>query len=594
LGGYTGASAMEVLALAQVVLRRWWLLVLFGALGVACAYLAVSVLPKRYQSSVSLQLNPAARSALLPYTGSNSDQVAPSAVATLAASYSEVLRSRTFGSIVVDRLKLPIAPEDLSRSVEARLVPNTNILRLSVTWDQPQDAQQLAQRVAELFISENVQASQNGTVQRIQQLQESARQMQTRTSTLQQQRDRLDDAVSRGDLSRLTELNDLDTRLAALQTSYTNALVEIERAQSGIDTAAVLDNATPGIPVGILPLPQALLLGLLAGLAVGTGLALLLDRLVGAIYAPEDIAAVCGSAPLAAVGRIAARARSSSGPAAGRLDPRLVVITAPRSASAEAFRTLRANLRFAALEHSLGTIVVTSAGVGDGKTLVSTNLAAAMAQAGQRVLVIDGDLRRPAAHRILGVDRNAGLVEALLSEHERAHRNGSEPGPPSSDRYVVATSIEDLFVLPAGTPPPNPSEILGSASAARLLHDLAQKFDMLVIDSPPVGPVADALLLTSHADGVLVVARAGQTRQDALRGALEALASAGKPILGVVMNDLRPTPLSRYSPYRYYYAGYYGNHYYLDDRPNTNGNGHVKQDAHAPRPSEPASVADKN
>ena len=586
---------MEVLALAHVVLRRWWLLVLLGVLGVTCAYLTVSILPKRYQSSVSLQLNPAGKSALLPYTGSNSDQVAPSAVATLAASYSEVLRSRTFDKIVVDRLKLPIGPDELARSIDARLIPNTNILRLNVTWDQPQDAQQLAQRVAELFISENVQAAQNGTVQRIQQLQDSARQMQTRLGTLQQQRDRLDDMVSRGDLTRLNDLNDLDTRLAALQTSYTNALVEIERARSSMDTAAILDNATPGVAVGTLPLPQALLLGLLVGLAAGTGAGLLLDRLVGAIHAPEDIAAVCGSAPLAAVGRIAATTRTGSAKGEPRIDPRLVVATAARSASAEAFRTLRTNLRIAALEQPLRTIVVTSAGVGDGKTLVSANLAAALAQSGKRVLMIDGDLRRPTAHRILGLDKSAGLVEALLTEHERAHRNGSQPDPQWSEHYVVATPVEGLFLLPSGSVPPNPSEILGSESAARLLHDLAQVFEMLVIDTPPVGPVADALLLATHADGILVVARAGQTRQDALRGALEALGPAGKPILGIVMNDLRPTPLSRYSPYRYYYAGYYGNHYYLDDPVATKGNGRVEdaKNGTAAGHSEPVSVTEK-
>jgi len=573
---------MEVLALAQVVLRRWWLVVLLGVVGVTCAYLAVAVLPKRYQSSVSLQLNPAAKSALLPYSGSNSDQIAPSAVATLAASYSEVLRSRTFEKTVIDRLNLPVQPEELSRAIDSRLVPNTNILRLTVTWDQPRDAQQLAQRVAELFISENVQASQNGTVQRIQQLQDTARQMQTRLTTLQQQRDRLDDTVARGDLTRIGDLNDLDTRLAALQTSYTNALVEIERAQSSIDTAAILDNATPGAPVGILPLPQALLLGVLVGLAAGTGAALLLERLVGAVHAPEDIAAVCGSAPLATVGRIPATPRGSSARDQSSVDPSLVVHTAPRSGSAEAFRTLRTNLRLASLEHPLRSLVVTSAGVGDGKTLVSANLAAALATSGQRVLLIDGDLRRPAAHRLLGVEYGGGVVEALLAEHERKHRDGSEPDPRASEQFIVATPIEGLFLLPSGAVPPNPSELLGSETLARVLHNLAQDFDMLVIDTPPVGPVADALLLATRADAVLVVARAGQTRQDALRGALEALAAAGKPILGIVMNDLRPTPLSRYSPYRHYYAGYYGSHYYLDDQVNTNGNGRVRNTRKAP------------
>jgi capsular exopolysaccharide synthesis family protein len=581
---------MEVMALAQVMLRRWWLLLLFGVLGVCCAYLAVSVLPKRYQSAVSLQLNPSGKSALLPYTGSNSDQVAPSAVATLAASYSEVLRSRTFDTTVVNRLSLPIQPEELTRSIDAKLIPNTNILRLTVTWDQPQDAQQLAQRVAELFISENVQAAQNGTVQRIQQLQDSARQMQTRMTTLQQQRDRLDDAVSRGDLSRITDLNDLDTRLAAIQTSYTNALVEIDQAHNSMDTAAILDNATPGAAVGFLPLPQALLLGLLIGLVVGTGVAVLLDRMIGAVYAPEDVAAVCGSAPLATVGRISAKAPLTT----PGVDQRLVVAAAPRSASAEAFRTLRANLRLVALEHPLRTLVVTSAGVGDGKTLVSANLAASLAQSGKRVLLIDGDLRRPAAHSLLGVSNGAGLVEALFATDEQEHRNGARPDPQSLDHCVVTTPIERLLLLRSGEVPPNPSELLGSERATRLLDDLAQDFDMLVIDTPPVGPVADALILATLGDGILVVARAGQTRQAALRGALESLSQTGKPILGIIMNDLRPSPLSRYGPYRHYYAGYYGNHYYVDERVRKRANGHVREPEQAPMPgsSEPSVVRD--
>jgi Mrp family chromosome partitioning ATPase len=123
-----------------------------------------------------------------------------------------------------------------------------------------------------------------------------------------------------------------------------------------------------------------------------------------------------------------------------------------------------------------------------------------------------------------------------------------------------------------------------------VLYDLAQEFDMLVIDTPPVGPVADALLLATCADGILVVARAGQTRQDALRGALESLSAAGKPILGIVMNDLRPTPLSRYSPYRHYYAGYYGNTY-VDDRPTSIGNGHVRDAKQAPAPGQSETAA---
>ncbi len=560
-----------MLALTQAILRRWWLLVLLGACGAACAYAATTALPKRFQSTVSLQLNPAAKSAFLAYN--SPDTTAASPVTALAASYSEVLRSRSFSQLVIDRLSLPISPEGLARAIDAKLVPNTNILRLSVTWDQPDDARQLAQRIAELFISENVQLqqSQTGAPQRADQLQESARQMQTRLMTLQQQRDRLDEAVARGDLSKLSDLNDLDTRLAALETSYTNALVEINRARSSLDTATVLDNATPGQSVGILPLSQALILGTVVGLVAGAGLSLLIEWLVGAIHGPEEVAAVSGAAPLAAVGRIGARKHVP-----GQLiDSRLVVVTAPRSASAEAFRTLRTNMRLVALEQQLRTIVVTSATTGEGKSLVSANLAAALAQAGQRVVLVDGDLRRPTAHRTFGTHNTSGLVEALLRERERALRNGHAPDSAAditpAELGAVPTSIDNLFLLPSGRVPPNPSELLASETAGRLLDHLNRAFDMVVIDTPPVGPVADALLLAARSDGVIVVARSGQTRQDTLRGALEALRAVGKPMLGIVVNDLRPGFLSRYSPYRYYYSGYYGKHYYVESDGPGNG-----------------------
>jgi non-specific protein-tyrosine kinase len=567
-----------MLALTQAVLRRWWLLVLLGALGALCAYTATTALPKRYQSTVSLQLNPAARSAFLAYSSADTSTSSP--VTALAASYTEVLRSRSFGQLVIDRLNLPISPEGLARAIDAKLVPNTNILRVSVTWDQPEDAQHLAQRIAELFISENVQVqqSQAGTPQRADQLQVSALQMQTRLTTLQQQRDRLDEAVARGDLSRLSDLNDLDTRLTALETSYTNALVEINRARSSLDTATILDNATPGLAVGILPLPQALLLGTVIGLAVGAGAALLLERMIGVINAPEEVAAVSGNAPLAAVGRIGS-GKKVAGPG---VDARLVVVTAPRSASAEAFRTLRANMRLVALEQQLRTIVVTSAGASEGKTLISANLAAALGQDGQRVLLVDADLRRPTAHHAFGMSNTTGVVDALLHERERALRNGHAPDvtqedPNLANLGVLATPIENLFLLPSGRIPPNPSELLGSETAARLLSRLNAAFDIVVIDTSPVGPVADALLLAARADGVLVVARARQTRQDGLRGALKALRAVGKPILGIVINDLRPGLLSRYSPYQYYYAGYYGKQYY-DDK----GNGRSTDNGHKP------------
>src|SRR5713226_6753380 len=141
---------MELIVNLQALLRRWWLFLVLGALGLSIAYAVSMVAPKKYESAVTLQLNPAARGALLAY---GSEAGGAGTIATLAASYTEVLRSRSFGELVVRQLNLAVPPEAIATAINARLIPNTNILRLSVSWSNPADAQQLGQAVAEIFVS---------------------------------------------------------------------------------------------------------------------------------------------------------------------------------------------------------------------------------------------------------------------------------------------------------------------------------------------------------------------------------------------------------------------------------------------------------
>src|SRR6516225_7622321 len=143
-----------------MLLRRWWLVLILSLAGVLVAYYLRTTTPTRYQSTVSLQLNPAASSSFLPYSADSN--VSPSSpVVAQAASYQEVLRSRTFGSVVVQQLGLSLPPDAIGAAISTQLVPNTNILHLSVSWDNPTDAQQLAQRIAEVFIAENQRRQQS-------------------------------------------------------------------------------------------------------------------------------------------------------------------------------------------------------------------------------------------------------------------------------------------------------------------------------------------------------------------------------------------------------------------------------------------------
>lgn len=205
------------------------------------------------------------------------------------------------------------------------------------------------------------------------------------------------------------------------------------------------------------------------------------------------------------------------------LDPRLVAATASSSLAAEQYRALRTRIKRAENGRSIRTLVITSPGKGDGKSLTAANLALTMAQEyQQRVLLVDGDLRRPSVHRLFGVSDGPGLSDILM-------------GGATADEAIVTLPDHHLAVLPAGTLPSHPAELLGSSAMRRLLDTLRQRYDRVILDMPPVAPLADLHILAPLADGVLMIVRAGVTPKPAIERALAGL-DAGK-VLGLVLNE---------------------------------------------------------
>jgi len=524
---------MDPITFSQTLLRRWVLLLAFSVAGVVVAYLIATSTPSRYQSSVSLLLNPAGRSSFLPYAAPDGTSVGVSPVTSLAASYREVLKSRAFGQVVVQQLQLPLSPDAIGYAVNTQLVPYTNILRMTVVWDNPSDAQQLAQRIAEIFIAENQrrQQSQPMTRAHLAELEQSAIGIQERLVPLRQQRQRLSDLVAGGDLSRLTELTSLEERLGVLESSHANLLVEISRVRDSFDTAAILDTATAGWPVDRTPLLQVVVFGLGGGLGLAIALGLLLEYLADAVRTRRDVMSVVGAPPLGRIPHAPNRGWRWSPRNAG-----LVMLSATPSSAAEAFRSLRTSLRLAAPPGALTSVVISSAAVAEGKTFVACNLSIAIAQTGRNVLLVDANLRRPAVHTWFGVENGRGLVDAIAEAEESPEPAG-----------VIASGIANLWLLPAGASSASAGELLGSNGFARLVARLGEYWDTVVFDTAPVGVVADTVLVAQHAIGSVVVARSGRTRRASLHGALEGLSSSGRPIYGVVLNDERREPLTRFT-----------------------------------------------
>jgi capsular exopolysaccharide synthesis family protein len=200
------------------------------------------------------------------------------------------------------------------------------------------------------------------------------------------------------------------------------------------------------------------------------------------------------------------------------------------------------------LDTPLRSLVVTSAVATEGKTTTAANLAVVMAQAGKRVVLVDGDLRRPSAHKLFGLSNETGLTSALLED------------PTALNGYLQATELEHLRVLAAGPVPPNPQELLGSQRMEELLHKLEGEADMVVLDTPPALVVADANVLAARADGVLMVVNTGRTRRAAVQQAVEGLRQVGANLMGGVLNMVEVR--GGRSSY-YYYSSYYS-HYYGD------------------------------
>jgi capsular exopolysaccharide synthesis family protein len=223
------------------------------------------------------------------------------------------------------------------------------------------------------------------------------------------------------------------------------------------------------------------------------------------------------------------------------LERELFSHTQPKSAIAEAFRILRTNLSFASFKRSNKVIMITSPGTEEGKSTVTINLGVVMAQAHSRVLIVDCDLRKPVMHDYFLLDKFSGLTNMLVQDLE-------------PEDVIKETDVERLFVIPSGPIPPNPSELLGSAKMAEFLAKVANKFDIVLLDTPPVIAVTDAVLLTPMADSVILVLKSGQTRIEMAKIAKERLKNAARKSISIVLNGTIS------------YDRAYKNYYYYDSQ----------------------------
>jgi non-specific protein-tyrosine kinase len=327
-----------------------------------------------------------------------------------------------------------------------------------------------------------------------------------------------------------TQRNALYSRLGLLQQRLDD-LQPLSAARSG--NAILINSAElPGSPSS----PDYVLngaLALLVGLGLGVAIALLRERLDKRFKGRADVERTLGAPMVATIPSYGGRKRAGK-------TKEIVTLSQPKGAASEAYRSLRTNLQYTAIQRGIKTLLVTSAAAGEGKTVTTVNLAAALALSGQRVIVVSADLRRPTLEKYFGLDRGEGLSSWLVSDQDNLWSLIQDP------------DIRNLRVLPSGPIPGNPAELLTSARAAQLVEMLAANADFVLFDSPPVLGLADSAILASRVDGVLLIVDAGTSHSSAGARAKEEVERAGGTIVGCLLNAFDPSG----SPYYYYESSY--------------------------------------
>ena len=227
------------------------------------------------------------------------------------------------------------------------------------------------------------------------------------------------------------------------------------------------------------------------------------------------------------------------------ISPVLITLTDPKAPASEAYRSLRTNIGYSGIDKQVRLIVLTSSHMAEGKSTTAANLAVSMAQSGKNVLLIDADLRKPRVHRYFNLSNDIGLTDIVV-------KNVS-----TEEAIKKFSYVENLSIICSGSVPPNPTEILESKKLAELLQELKEKFDIVIIDTPPVGQLTDGAILASIADGVILVAASGESNIDMVRRARAALMQVNANIIGVVLTKINKTRSGSYYTY-YNYDKYYG------------------------------------
>lgn len=390
----------------------------------------------------------------------------------------------------------------------------------------------------------------------------------------------------------LSKLPDKELRLAQLlrdkevnEKIFTMLLEKREEAKIAeaerLGNIRIIDPAQiPGSPISPRKLLN-LIIGFMLGISLGVGCTFILEFMDTSVKTIDDAEAITQLSVLGTIPKIRLNAQKilvpnsngSNGNKKSDLSVQLITHHNSKSPESEAFRTLRTNLQFSSIDSSLKTILITSSGPSEGKSVIISNLSITTAQMGLKTLLIDADLRKPTINSLFKLRREPGLINMLTKTstsvfQQKSTENRVQIDMQTTERIIHSNVIANLDILTSGTIPPNPSEILASKAMHEIVENLKPKYDVVFIDSPPINVVTDAGILGNLLDGVVLVLKSGSTNKKEIVRAKELLNKSRGKILGLIINYA--TARDGYSNYNYYY------HYIENNKNNTTTRKRIK------------------
>lgn len=522
-------------------LRKWWWLILASTMIAALtSYIAISRQPPVYRSRAILLIGSA-------INNPNPTGFELRLSEQLAKTYTDIAQLEVVRDTVKANLGLTWLP-----GYSAKVLPDSQLIEVAVTDSSPERAMVVANEIANQLVKQtptNAQDSEEAERQafirsQLDDLEISIKETKDSIAAKQEELAGLFSARQIADAQ--SQIAALNNKLNTLQSNY--ASLSAGTSQRAVNSLKVIQPATiPQQPVG----PEVLMTVLTAaaiGMALAVAAAYLLEYLDDTIKNPDDIEKVSRLPTLTGI----AEYKPENGQPYS-----LITIKQPRSPVSEAYRSLRTAVQFSDVDNKLRTLLITSTSPSEGKSTTAANLAVVMAQAGHRVLLIDADFRRPVQHKIFGIDKNYGLTNILIDMTSAFEPTELVDLFIHVNRAAVKTVQPGLIVIPSGPLPPNPAEVIGSAKMKLLIQLLSTRFDYVLIDSPPILAVTDAVVLSTRVDSTIIVTSSGRTRRNQLKQAIQRLQEMKNAnIAGVVLNRLTPSSGDYY--YYYYQSGYYG------------------------------------